>query len=430
MTAPESKPREHKQLGRQYWLLWSASSVSNLGDGLRFVAFPLLAATLTRDPLLVAGVVVVEAIPWLTVGLVGGALADRVNRRTAMIASNVIRLAISAAFVGLVLTDNATIVTLYAMVFAMASVETVFDSAAQALIPTTVNQDQLARANSRLLGARHITNRLIGPAVGGALFMVLPALPLIIDTATFALALVFLVRLARTDDEHDGRVDMTTLLRDTASGFRWLWNRPILVKLALLAAGTNGVLMLGTAVLVLFAEDTLGLDGTGFGLLLAVAALGSLIGTAVAEKIIGHTGLGWTIVGALIAFAVFRILFGLSTDAVLAGVLTCVTGACALVWHTAMSTYQQTVVPNQLLGRVFSVFRTMSWLAALTGALLGGIVARISSPGTAIVAGGILLLVIGLVSVRLVPRISRTLEEPTAVQCITTESEVTEGKDR
>src|ERR687892_2609456 len=146
---------EPDRLGLAFWQLWSGSGLSNLADGLVKIALPLVAVTLTNSPGLVAGVALAVTLPWLLFALPAGALADRVDRRSAMVTANVVRAAAVAALAAtLVLgleSSAAAIWALYAMALLLGTAETVYDTSAQSILPQVVPRDRLARANGRLL---------------------------------------------------------------------------------------------------------------------------------------------------------------------------------------------------------------------------------------------------------------------------------------
>jgi hypothetical protein len=167
------RPREHEEPGRlglPYWQLWSASSLSNLADGLVKIALPLVAVTLTDSPGLVAGMALAVTLPWLLFALPAGALADRVDRRVAMVIANVVRAAgVAVLAVALVLgleSSPAAIWALYAVALLLGTAETIYDTCAQSILPQVVARDQLPRANGRLLAAELTANEFVGPPLG------------------------------------------------------------------------------------------------------------------------------------------------------------------------------------------------------------------------------------------------------------------------
>src|SRR5437879_5471920 len=139
-------------LGRNYRKLWTAAATSNLGDGVVLTATPLLAASLTRDPLLVANVAFLERLPWALFALVSGALVDRWDRRRVMSSVDIIRGLIFAVLGAAIIGGWMSLPLLYCAVFALGTGETLFDNAAQAIMPMIVRRDQLELANARLYG--------------------------------------------------------------------------------------------------------------------------------------------------------------------------------------------------------------------------------------------------------------------------------------
>jgi len=156
-------------LGRAFWKLWSASTLSNLADGVVKVSLPLVAVTLTDSPALVAGIVVAVTLPWLLFALPAGALTDRVDRRAAMLLANVARASALAVLVATVLLGYGSIWALYAVALFVGIAETVYDTCAQSILPQVVPRERLSRANGRLQAAELAANEFVGPPLGGVL---------------------------------------------------------------------------------------------------------------------------------------------------------------------------------------------------------------------------------------------------------------------
>jgi MFS family permease len=154
-------------LGKEYAKLLATRTVSNLGDGMTFVAGPLLAATLTRDPLLIAGVAFVQRLPWLLFALLSGALVDRLDRRRLMAAVDTLRSA-AVGFLGVaVLFDFAGLTLMYAVFFFVGTAETLFDTGSISVLPTVVPKEDLQKANGRLYSAQILANNMTSPPLGG-----------------------------------------------------------------------------------------------------------------------------------------------------------------------------------------------------------------------------------------------------------------------
>jgi MFS family permease len=141
------------RLGRAFLKLWSASVISNLGDGVRLAALPLLAASLTDDPRVIALVAAVSGLPWLMFSLVSGALVDRIDRRRVMITVDAARAVLVALLALALVADVADVTSLLVLAFALGLGETFFDTAAPAMTAAIVPNDRLESANARLLAA-------------------------------------------------------------------------------------------------------------------------------------------------------------------------------------------------------------------------------------------------------------------------------------
>lgn len=171
-----------------YRRLWSATLLSNLGDGIRSAAFPLLAAALTRDPIMISGVAVAGQAPGLLLSLTAGSLADRFDRRRLIITVDAVRLVLLAGLIALIAGGWATISVLYAVVFVSGVAEVFRDTSAGTLVPSIVPADHLDRANGRLVTAEIAGNEFVGPPLGGYLFGIALVLPFAVNGGTLAIA--------------------------------------------------------------------------------------------------------------------------------------------------------------------------------------------------------------------------------------------------
>lgn len=366
-------------LGAGYWRLWSASALSNLGDGIRAAALPLLAAALTRDPVLVAGVAVAQQLPWLTFGLVTGAVVDRADRRRVLIVVNGVRTILLGALVVAILSHQAALPLLYALAFAVGVGETLHDTAAQVAVPALVHDDQLDRANGGMVLAQVAGNELIGPPLGGALFALGVILPFITDSgllalsAMLALGLPVLVRPASIKPA----ASQPSLVADIVEGLRWLAGHRVLRTVTALGA----VLSLADAawfpILVLYAGEILGLGPMAFGLLLGSGAAGGLAGGLLAARIARAVGSAAALVSSVALTGAAQLVLGLTSSWAVAVVVLALSSLAFAVWNVVSMSLRQSLVPDRLLGRVNSAYRTLVTGAAPIGALLGGALASL-----------------------------------------------------
>ncbi len=398
-------------LGDRYRKLWSASAVSNLGDGLDSAALPLLIALLTRDPLLVSGVAIANKLPWLIFSLQAGAIADRVDRKRLMGLVNAARFALMATLGVAVLGDWATIWMLYVVAFALGIGETLFDNAAQAFMPALVHRDQLEKANGRLFAAEIVTNQFLGPPLGGFLFGIAAALPILLDAGTYAVsaALILAIPGAYAAQRAAGTGARRRMRTEIAEGLRWLWNHRLLRALGLMLGVLNGMASAGFAIFVLFALEILGVSEFGFGVLLTLGAAGSVLASVIADRVVDRFGRATALIGSVVIFATTSIGIGLTSSAIVVGALSAASGFGTVVWNIITVSLRQTIIPDELLGRVNSVYRFLGWGAMPLGALLGGALASLFGLRAPFIVGGVVMLVALAPLLRVVNR--RTIEE-------------------
>jgi MFS family permease len=386
-------------LGRNYWKLWSASVVSNFGDGLSAVAIPWLATAVTRDPVQIALVTLATRLPWLLFSLPAGVITDRLDRRKVVAAMDVLRFAVMGAFAFAVLAwqadlatpdqiadgtatppGNATVLLalLYLMAFLLGTAEVLRDNTAQTLLPSIVAKDRLEKANGRMWGAEVVVNNFVGPPLAGLLLGLAFALPFFINAGTFAIAagLVFMLagQFAPKGKVTSGRINWKA---EIGEGFRWLWNHHLLRSLAFLLGATNGLYAAAMAIYVLFAQEILDLSATGFGILLSGMAVGAVLGSLVAERISARIGPGTSLFVSLVVLGSSLGLVGLVSSPIVVYVVLVIEGLFITLWNVITVSMRQTIIPDHLLGRVNSVYRFFGWGTASLGTLLGGVLVAV-----------------------------------------------------
>ncbi|MYZ10025.1 MFS transporter [Streptomyces sp. SID2999] len=379
-------------MGVGFGRLWGAQTVSSLGDGVSHAALPLLALSLTRDPVVLAVVTAAGTLPWVLFGVLGGALVDRWDRRRAMWVTDVARAVLLAVVAVAAAFGVLSIALLAAVAFGLGLGGLFFDTAATAYLPDLLGRDTvlLERANARLRGAQTAASGFAGPPVGSALLVVGRAVPLLADAVSFAVSAV-LVRSLPAVPRPVPRA-RESLLRQARAGASYVFGDRLLLGLALRPAVGNVAFLAVETVLALFAHERLGVGALGFGLLLTAEAAGGLLGTGVAS-VLGRrlgTGLALSCTAAVEGVAVLGL--AVAPDAYVAGVALAVCGAGMGATMVLGPSLRQAVVPAGLMGRVASVSRMLAMCAAPFGAFLGGWLAAVYGVRAALCAAGGLLL--------------------------------------
>lgn len=374
-------------LDARYWRLWGAVASSNLGDGLVSLAFPWLASLLTRDPLLISGVALASGLPWLVFSLQAGVLGDRMDRRRLMVSANGVRAVVAGATTAAVVMDMMTLPALYAAAFVLGMCEVVFDNTSQAILPAIVARDRLERANGTIIGAQMVIGDFVARPLSGAIIGVALSLPFAIDALTAAVSAALVAMIPGTfragspeAGDAPARPRMRTLI---VEGLRWLWSNRLLRTLALALAVMNGTSAAVMATFVLFAQELLGLDGLGFGLLLTAGGVGGLAASVAGPNLVTWLRSGRTLLLTVtVPIAGFAITAATSNPFV-AGACFALYGFTAVLWNIVTVSLRQTMIPDAILGRVNSVYRFLGWGAIPIGALLGGgLVTAIESVAT------------------------------------------------
>ena len=363
----------------------AASAASNLADGAFTIALPLVALSVTRSPAAFAAVTLVGRLPWLLFALPAGALADRLDRRSTMIAVNVVRAAAIGTLAVIVGSGQAELWMLYVIAFALGSGETLFDTAAQSILPSIVEPDQLDRANGRLYAVELTSNQFIGPPLAAIVAGATLAGAVAISSALYLLAGIVLLTLAGSFRAQ--RAEPTTIRRDIATGVRYLANHQLLRLLAVCVGVSNLASTATVAILPLYiiAPGPIGLNETGYGILITTIAAGSVLGTFLVERLRTRLGTRRLLFLATLSFPLFSLAPVASGSVIVIGTGLFVAGAVSVSWNIVTVSIRQRIVPDDLLGRVNAGYRLVAWGTMPVGAALGGIIAANYSLTTALI---------------------------------------------
>lgn len=393
MKHPRRSTRRPSDLGSGYRRLWASATLSNLGDGIRAAAFPLIASSLTRDPALVAGVTVAATLPWLLLGLPAGAIVDRADRRDLLVRANLAR-GVVVALLGLtVVFGIESLLVVYLVVFLIGAAETLVDTAAQSIVPALVGKGRLHDANGYLVTSKTVANEFAGVTLGGLLFAAGIWVPLLAEAATMLVAagVAFGLRGAFRPDRSEGTT--SRVLTEVREGLGWLVRQRVLRTLIGLVAVIGLVDTAWFAILVLYALQILGLDPVGFALLLAVGAGGSVLGGVTAATLVRRLGSAPVLLSSVALMAATQVAIGLTSSGMVAGVMIVWSGFAFAVWNVVAVSLRQMLAPDRLLGRVHATYLFAGAGAQPVGALLGGLVAQAWGLRAPFLVGALVLVV-------------------------------------
>jgi MFS family permease len=371
-------------LGRDFRKLWTAAAFSNLADGIGRTAVPLIATTLTRDPVAIAAIGALAFVPWLVFGLPAGMLVDRFDRRRMMAVANVLRAGVALVLAVLTVSGTLTIWWLFLAVLVFGLGETLFDNATNAIVPAIVERRSLDRANGWMQAAQVTIDSFIATPIGGVLFAVSLALPLWVGAGGYLVPVVLAVLLplsasralqAHSGEEGGARGDRTRQ-PTTREALDYLRRHRFLRSLVGFTAVVGSAFAFAQAPTVLYFLDELAVAPAAIGLVTAGIGLGALGGSLIAPRLVERFGRGPVMLGANVVAAIG--LAGVwAAPELITGILSYAVMACAVsCWNVPWASLRQALVPPPMFGRVLGTIRTVTWGVFPFATLLGGLVAR------------------------------------------------------
>ena len=363
-----------RRLGTSFRWLLGSSWIGNLGDGISLASGPLLVASETRDPLLVALAVVLQRLPWPIFGLLAGVAADRFDRRRLVLTSHAVRAVVLAALTATIAFDHVNIAVVLAAMFILGSAETFADTTSSTLLPMLIDKRDLAIGNARFMTGFVTVNQLAGPPVGAALFAAGRVIPFAIEGACM-LAAAFTVSKVRLPPHGVDKAERSHVLREIAEGWRWLRGDAAVRTLTITVVTFNVTFGAAFSVLVLYAIERLDAGEVGFGLLTTATAVGGLVATGLYGWLSSRVSLGNLMRIGLIIETLTHLALALTTTLWVAFAIMLVFGAHAFVWGATANAVRQRAVPMELQGRVSSVYLIGVQGGIVVGSVVGGVIA-------------------------------------------------------
>lgn len=380
---------------RGFAYFFGGQALSYVGDGLRAFAIPLLVFHLTKSALSTGITYALEYFPFAIVGLIGGSLADRVDRRRMMIVCDFARFAIMAAFATAYARGELTMPMLYSGVVALSCAAAVFLGGQQTSIPHLVGRARSIKATSALIAAEQFTN-LVTPPIGGAIFNAVGALPaLVANACTYLISQVTLAAVPTLGPDKPGPVpSIRVILNDIASGFRYLTADRAFSAVTLTSFGLNLFGMISVAVSIPFLKVDLHASDAAVGLAFGGVAVGSVAGAIIAGRYAPRWPFGpaLQIAYALDAVLYIPVLFAHSVFVfALFWGLASVSGSFQVA---QVVSWRMRAAPRDRLGSVFAAARLVALIGIAPGAYVGGLIAEATDARIAIVVSEVGFLII------------------------------------
>lgn len=395
-----------KGLGPDFNRIWSAGLITNLADGVLRLAAPLLAITLTRDPVLISLLSALSLLPWLFFAVPIGAVVDRVDRRKALFLGNIARAAIGLVVSYIVYQDSMTIEILLLATFLWGVCEVLVDTTSQAILPEILKSDQLERGNSRLNTAEVIVAQFVGTPLGGLLYAAAIALPFFLSGVGFAIAAlivsIFPFHASLKPKERAPDAPSPHFFNEIKFGIRYMYEEKRIFHLVVITTLLGFFFSLSNAIAPLFIIEELGVEPRYLGVLLAIQGLGALAGSVLAPRISQKMGRGRALAFNLLIASLPIFIIGFVPNVWYFLPLGVIIGATISVWNILLMSVYQSIIPRELYGRIHGARRTVVWGLMPIGSVLGGFVARGGLRLPYIIGGSISLIVVALSFKRIV----------------------------
>jgi len=363
-----------RRLGPRYWRVWTANASSNFGDGLLLVTLPLLAVSVTDDARLIGLVAAARALPLLFIGPFAGVLADRVDRKRLMVQIDVLRAAVVALLVVLVVTDSLSIWSLIVAGAVLGVAEVPFDITAPAIVRNVVDPDQLEDANANVHNAQRVANNFLGGPIGGFLYAVAPWLALTAVGTTYAGASATMTTV--DGDFRPPPTDHVNVRQQLFEGHKFLWNHELFRPQALSVCALAFSGGMTNAVFVLYVTTNLGLGPIGFGLLGVVSAVAAVVMGTLVSRVIRKVGHGNTMALGVTAMACGFTIIGSTDTVIIAAAGLAMLSIGDPLWNIVSMSARQRIVPDEIFGRVGAAYLHIAWSLISLGAVVGGFIAE------------------------------------------------------
>jgi MFS family permease len=392
MVDPSSPLRRN----RDFLLLWTGGATSLVGTRVAAVAYPLLALSLTRSPASAGVLVFVGRLPWFLFTLPAGVLGDRVNRKRVMLVWDAVAAAAMVSVAAALALSNLTLGHLFVAAFLEGTAFIFIHVAEPGALKQIVPPDQVPDAVAGS-AARDSTASLVGPPLGGFLLEASRVFPFLVNAGSYLVSFGALLFTRTPFQEPNRRDERTRMLRDIREGIMWLWAHPFL-RASLLLVGVGNFFTSGlTFILIIVVKQQTGSSGL-VGIMLALLALGGLVGSIAAPRLRQVVGGRLIVVGYNWVAAVITLpLVGFMPDAVALGAVFAVLMFFGPLWNAVVDGYRISIVPDRLQGRITSVDALFAFGPVPLGPLVAGVLLESVGSTSSVFTFGAIMLVVAVI---------------------------------
>ena len=391
--------------------VWAGSVLSNLADGVLIAAAPLLAITLTDSTVLISLIGAMVMLPWLLFAIPIGVIVDRIDRRFILAGANAIRSFVVGGLSLGIATDKVNIYWLLITAFILGVCEVASDTTAQSLIPQILDEEHFEKGNSRLQISEVVVQGFIGAPLSGFLYAIAIYLPFFINSLGYVFATLFAlsipIKYLQDVRVEAGSAEKKKFIADMKFGVRYLYEHKLLRRLVITTSTIGVCYSLGSATMVLFLIRELDLPKTLFGVVLTIEGIGAILGGIVAPKLSKKFGRTSMMTFGIVSSSVMLLAQGFAPNIYVSVALATFGNFAISQWNILLMSTYQTIIPNELYGRIHGTRRTIVWGMMPFGSLLGGVLAHYSLR-LPMYVGGVIASVIAISSIKFFLSIGET----------------------
>ena len=403
-------------MGPAFNRMWASSIVSNLSDGILIAAAPLLAISLTDSTVLISAIGAMVMLPWLLFAIPIGVLVDRIDRRFILAGANATRSAVVGVLALLIATDHVNIYWLLVASFVIGVCEVAADTTAQSLIPQILEEKNFEKGNSRVQISETVIQGFVGAPISGFIYAIAIALPFFINSLGLAvaslLALSIPIKYLQDIRQVDVEKEKKKFVADMKFGIKYLFNEKVLRRLVVTTASIGVCYSMGTATMVLFIIKELELPKQLFGVILTIQSLGAISGAFMAPRLSKKFGRSRVMTFGITSSSLVLLLNGFAPNIYIYVALATFGAFAVSQWNILLMATYQTVIPNELYGRIHGTRRTLVWGMMPVGSLLGGVLAHYSLR-LPMYVGGVIATTLAFLSIGFLLNIAETAKPST-----------------
>ena len=358
---------------RDFMLLWTGQAVSSLGTTITQTAYPLLVWDLSHSAALVGLVGGLGTLPYIFLSLLVGALIDRWDRKRLMILCDIGRAINLASVLVVMILGRLTVAQICANTLIEGTFYVFFNLAEASCLPRVVSKEQIPLATSQN-EATTGTTVLVGPALGGALYTLSQFVPFLADAISYVVSVITLSFIKVPFQEQREARQQRKLLAEIREGLAWLWHQPLIRYIAFLTGGCNFIGAGLIPILLVLVKQQHG-SSLVYGTILTIGGVGAIAGSLLGAPIQKRFRFGPVIICTIWFEALCFPLYAIAPNPLLLGVISACLFVAGPIYNVVQFSYRISLIPDELQGRVNSVFRLLAFGFqpfgfALTGLLI------------------------------------------------------------